>query len=192
MHPLNTYLQKLNIKVTSALQTQFQAFQSRKLEKGEFLVRENQIADFIAFIVKGKIRHFYNIEGKEYTRWVSLENNFVTAFISFVHGTPSHENLECIEEVELLVLNREAFFQLKKNANEIQALWVTSLEQEMVGYEQRVMQLITTNAEQRYLNFMETYPHFIQEVPQKYLASMLGIEPRHLSRIRKKLATGGK
>lgn len=190
MNPLHSYLVQNGIGKNPELLDRIQMFKKRTLKKGDFLIREGQISHTISFIEKGQIRHFYNIEGKEFTRWVSLENNFVTAFVSFINGTPSSENLICIEDTVLLSMSRTEFFRLKEGFQEIQQLWVSSLEAEMAGYEQRVMQLITTNAEQRYLNFSQAYPEFIQKVPQKYIASMLGIEPRHLSRIRKKLASG--
>jgi DNA-binding MarR family transcriptional regulator len=40
---------------------------------------------------------------------------------------------------------------------------------------------------QRYLDLFEEQPRLIQEIPQKYLASYIGITPQALSRIRAKL-----
>ncbi|MFK7935406.1 MAG: Crp/Fnr family transcriptional regulator [Saprospiraceae bacterium] len=192
MQILHSYLSALGIPIRPALAEQFNKFRLFSYKKGELLLVEGKIARSISFIVKGKVRHFYNIDGKEYTRWVSLENNFVTAFISFVRQIPSNENLECIENCELLSISRDEFYQLKADFPEIQTLWVQSLENEMIGYEERVRQLITTDSEKRYLDFLESYPLHAQQIPQKYIASMLGIEPRHLSRVRKKLAEGRK
>jgi len=78
--------------------------------------------------------------------------------------------------------------QIKSEFSSMAEFWTLALEKEVMGYEYRVIQLISGNAEDRYLEFLKAYPRFVQEVPQKYLASMLGIKPRHLSRIRKKLA----
>ncbi len=188
MEALESYLQSYGVVVSPALREAFQIFQPQRHDKGTIWIRENQIAKRVAFILKGKIRHFYNIDGKEYTRWVSLENNFVTAFSSFVSQRPSQENLECIEHCELLSTSREQFYAVKDKFPEIQQLWTLSLESEIVGYEDRVFQLITTDSEKRYLDFLEKYPKQALEIPQKYIASMLGIAPRHLSRIRNKLA----
>lgn len=188
MEALELYLQNHGVVVSPALREAFQVFQHQRHAKNTLWIREQQIAQRIAFILKGKIRHFYNIDGKEYTRWVSLENNFVTAFSSFVSQRPSQENLECIEQCELLSTSRENFHAIKAKSPEIQQLWTQSLESEIIGYEDRVFQLITTDSEKRYLDFLEKYPQQALEIPQKYIASMLGIAPRHLSRIRNKLA----
>lgn len=188
MQALESYLVNHHVPLSPELREAFFNFKPQEYKKGDLFIRENQIAQHIAFIVKGKIRHFYNIDGKEYTRWVSLQNNFVTAFSSFVSQRPSKENLECIEDCELLSMTYSEFYAVKANFPEIQQLWTLSLEREVVGYEDRVFQLITTDSEKRYLDFLEKYPIHAIEIPQKYIASMLGIAPRHLSRVRNKLA----
>lgn len=189
MHQVQSYLEENGIELSFKLLNRLNKLKKKELNNRDLFVKEGQFSNTIAFIIKGKIRHFYNIDGKEYTRWISFENNFVTAFVSFINNFPSNENLICIEDTELLCMSRDEFFALKADFQEIQHLWVSKLETEMTGYERRVMQLITTNAEKRYLDFIETYPEYAKSIPQKYIASMLGIEPRHLSRIRKKLAT---
>ncbi len=46
--------------------------------------------------------------------------------------------------------------------------------------------IITTTYEEQYRNFVAAYPQIIQQVPQYYIASYLGLTPKHLSRIRKR------
>ncbi len=189
MHILKKYLENLGIIISEDLAESLTIFKPVKLDKGSYFHKEGFVCKKIAFISKGKIRHYYNIDGKEHTRWVSFESNFVTSFASFINQYPSFDNLECIEPCELYVASKEEFYILKELFSEISQLWTLSLEKEMIGYEHRVFQLISNDAEKRYLNLLELYPQFIREIPQKYLASMLGIEPRHLSRIRNKLAS---
>lgn len=189
MHTLKNFLENSGIVCSKELTRNLKIFKPVKLKKGHYFHKEGSICKKIAFISKGKIRHYYNIDGKEHTRWISFENNFVTSFASFITQSPSFDNLECIEPCELYVTSRENFLKLKENFSTISQLWSLSLEKEMVGYEHRVFQLISNDAEKRYLNLLEFYPQFIREIPQKYLASMLGIEPRHLSRIRKKIVS---
>ena len=192
MNELHLYLQNLGLGISPDLKDAIQKFKRHKYKRGDYLLREAQTAKRFSFMPKGKVRHFYNLDGKEYTRWVSLENNFVVAFASFVSQKPSQENLQCIEDCELLSIGREEFFSFKEQFIEIQKLGTLSLENEMIGYEDRVCQLITIDSEKRYLDFMQKYPLHALEIPQKYIASMLGIAPRHLSRIRNKLAASKK
>ena len=49
--------------------------------------------------------------------------------------------------------------------------------------------LMSATAMERYAHFMEAYPDITQRVPQKMIASYLGISPEALSKIRKELST---
>ena len=189
MKELESYFSALGISMTQELRSDLQVSNRIILRKGQYLLREGQYSRSIAFIAKGKIRHFYNIDGDEYTRWVSLSGHFVTAFTSFINDTPSTENLHCLEDAELISFTREHFQSIRNKYSHINELWTKNLESEMIGYEERVTALITSDSEKRYLNFIEKYKDFESQVPQKYIASMLGIAPRHLSRIRNKLSS---
>jgi CRP-like cAMP-binding protein len=189
MHVLKKYLEYLGVAITDELSENLSVFKYVKLDKGSYFQKEGTVCKKIAFLKKGKIWHYYNIDGKEHTRWVSFENSFITSFASFINQQPSLDSLECIEPCELYVASRAHFLKLKDTFSEISRIWTHYLENEMIGYEHRVFQLISNDAEKRYINLLKSYPQFILEIPQKYLASMLGVEPRHLSRIRKKIAT---
>lgn len=190
MKEIRTYLEKLGGEVSPQLQERFSEFEEVHLPKGSYFSRQGEVCKKIAFLTQGQIRHFYDVDGKEITRWVSLDQHFVTSFASFVSGRPSLENLVCIEDCKIYLCSKEAFMQIKAEFSSMAQLWTMAIEQEMVGYEYRVFQLISGSAENRYLDFLKEYPRFVKEVPQKYLASMLGIEARSLSRIRKKIAEG--
>lgn len=190
MKAIIQFFETQGIKVPAALVTAMQAcFQAQSLKKGSYFNREGQVCDKIAFLIKGQVIYYYNIDGKMMTRWVSLEGVFIASFSSYLRDQPAQDNLFCITDCELLVCHKEDFENLKAQFPLLQMLWVQAMEEIMIGYERRVYQLITTNAELRYQVFTDDYPEFLSQIPQKYLASMLGIEPRHLSRIRKKMAS---
>jgi hypothetical protein len=62
------------------------------------------------------------------------------------------------------------------------------LQKHAAAKDQRIVNSISTTAEERYLDFMRTYPSIGTRVPQWMLASFLGVSPETVSRIRKKLA----
>lgn len=192
MTVLQEHLKNFGIELSSECKEALSECSILNFKKGSYLLKEGSISKNIGFLVRGKIIHYYNIDGKQITRWISLQHDFVTGFTSFVDFCPSLENLLCIEDSEIAIYDREYFMNTLMNFAEIQSAWIKILELNMIGYEHRVYQLLTTNAEERYLNFQKKYPQFETQVPQKYIASMIGIEPRHLSRIRKKIAKKNK
>jgi hypothetical protein len=52
--------------------------------------------------------------------------------------------------------------------------------------EEKRKKIIATTHEEQHRNFAALYPDVVQQVPQYYIASYLGLTPEHLSRMRKK------
>ncbi len=187
---LHDYLRNSGIPLSPNLRHHLTAFQSRSFRKGEFIAREGAVSGGLDFLLSGIVRHYYLVDDKEITRWVSLSGHFMTSFKSFVGESPSAVNLVAAEPVEVLRISRTDFYALLADFAEMKSFWIRCLENEMVKYEDRVSLFITAESRERYLHFLEHYPQHAQQVPLKYIASLLGMQPRHLSRIRKELAAG--
>ncbi|MFT4523390.1 MAG: CRP-like cAMP-binding protein, partial [Bacteroidia bacterium] len=61
-------------------------------------------------------------------------------------------------------------------------------ENALVASQRRILQNIGSTAEERYLDFMERYPHFFNRISNVQIASYLGVTPEFLSTIRKRLS----
>ena len=132
------------------------------------------------------IRHFYSTNESEVTRWVSLQHDFVTSLRSFISQSPSIENLQAISDCELVVFDRKVFVILIEKNQAFKNFYIKALEYNYITIEDRVFSLIEKSAEERFEWMSKNQLRFIQQVPVMYTASMLGITPRHLSRLRKK------
>ena len=62
------------------------------------------------------------------------------------------------------------------------------LQRHAAAKDQRILDAISASAQERYLQFLKTYPSLATRVPQHMLASYLGVSPETVSRIRAKLA----
>jgi CRP-like cAMP-binding protein len=157
-----------------------------KLGKNEFLLKEGQVCQYIYFINSGVVRHYYITDHNEVTRWISMANDFTSSLRSFISQTPSRENLQTITECEIGLINRKAFDHLIKSNVGFKNLWIKTLEYNYLTIEDRVFSLIEKSAEERFNWMINNHPRFILQIPVMYTASMLGITPRHLSRLKKK------
>lgn len=169
----------------------FRHFKCEQLSVGDNYVKKNQICDYIGFIESGMLRHFYLQDGEEVTRWVSLENEFITALGSLISGEPCSHYLQAITNCRIWTLKKVDWAVLYQTHAAIRAFWLRGLEVNIMGFEDRIYQQLAGDAEQRYLFFINKYPAFLEKVPQKYIASMIGIKPESLSRLRKKLSKKG-
>ncbi len=156
----------------------------KKLRSGKLFVKAGQVCTEIGIITKGKCRFYYNTKDGEVTRWIALTNDFVASLSSFISQQPAPENIQAMEATEMLIMPRATWLALYDQHEFIRNMWTRFIEANYVGMEERVFNLIAKSAEERYQWMQQHQPGFIQEVPDKYLASMLGVHPRHLSRIR--------
>jgi CRP-like cAMP-binding protein len=157
-----------------------------ELGKNEFLLKEGQICQYIYFINSGIVRHYYLTERNEVTRWISMANDLTSSLQSFISKVPSRENLQTVNECEIVQLDQKAFDYLISSNTGFKSLWIKILEYNYLTIENRVFSLIEKSAEERFIWMINNYPRFILQIPVMYTASMLGITPRHLSRLKKK------
>ncbi len=157
---------------------------SKKISEGEHFIKEGQTCQHITLILKGQFRYFYNTESADVTRWISLQGDFMTSLASFIQEKPTVENIQAIKDSELIMIPKSSWKELYDTHEFIRLFWLKTIEYNYIGMEERVFNQIALDADDRYRWMLTHYPRFNLEVPDKYIASMLGITPRHLSRIR--------
>lgn len=162
-------------------------FYHQQLKKGEYFYREGEICNRISFILSGMIRSFYHINEEEITRYVLLKEGFVTALSSFTARQPTKENLQALTQMDLLTIDHADLQYLYGKFPKMQELGRLIIEYSHRLLEERVVVLLSLSAEERYEALSDKRPELLQNVPLRYIASLLGIKPETLSRIRKKL-----
>lgn len=163
------------------------AFELKSFKKNDFVVEEGKTSRHIGFVETGMFQYYVIQDGEERTNYVSLENTFFASVLSFISETPSLENVRALVDGSISMISKTS---LKMLLNEIPAFkdfYIGLLESSLCGIDASRYDLIVLTAEQRYEKMLINEPHFLQQVPLQHLASMLGITPRHLSRIRSKI-----
>ncbi len=95
-----------------------------------------------------------------------------------------------MEDSELFHLPKAALDELFIQAPKFERFFRIIMQNSYVREQLRTIQNLSITAEERYINFVNKYPQFVQRVPLKQIASYLGITPEFLSVIRKKLSKG--
>jgi CRP-like cAMP-binding protein len=160
-------------------------FHPRKLKKGEYLISPGEIATETGFVVKGVLRVYYLVEGKESTRFLGSENIFISSVPSFTTQKPSIEYVEALENSELLMLSYQDLQKMCDISPKWDRLVRYLAEYSYNEQQKRVYSLIALTAQERYEEFTKSRPDLIQRIPQYIIANYLGISPETLSRIRK-------
>lgn len=163
----------------------------RSFPKGTILLREGQSCRYCYFILKGCIRE-YRLDGKtEHTSAFYTEQQAAAQFVSYSNGTASDCYWECVEACELVVGNLEQETAMYDEFPALKDLTRKMMEVDFGTTQEAFARFRSQSPEERYVDLMENRPDLLQRVPQHQLASMLGITPESLSRIRKRITRNG-
>jgi CRP-like cAMP-binding protein len=159
------------------------------LRSGEFLQRAGEAARYAAFVAQGCMRSYViDAGGKEHIVQFAPENWWLSDNASLMTGTPSRYFMDAIEDSELLLIDPPSHQRLVDNIPGYAAAFRTGLQRHAAAKDRRIINALSTSAEERYVDFIETYPSIALRVPQWMVASYLGISPETVSRIRKNLS----
>lgn len=160
----------------------------KNFDKKTILAEEGKTCRYVYFILKGSAYSYYvNELGDKNAIQFALEGYWISDQYSFFSGRKGIYNIETLEPVEALVLNKESFEKLCRASHLFEHFFRILMQNAFVGIQYRLTKTNSESAEHRYLEFQKLYPHFVQRIPQYLIASYLGIKPQSLSRIRKEL-----
>lgn len=165
----------------------------RQLAAGEIYIAPGSHSQKLAFIQQGLIRVYYlKPNGDDFTLMLRWENQVFASIDEIVYQRPNKITYQALEETVLLEMD---YFKAQQIIDKSLALSSTrhSLLLHMLGEAMsRVEDFVLLSAEERYLKLLAELPGLYNRVPDKHLATLLGITPVSLSRIRKRVAQAGK
>ena len=164
------------------------SFQIKVLNKGDFLLKENQINDEYFYLLKGLMRTYLcDLEGNEITIEIFTENNIVFEITSFFNRVRSEANIQAITDCIGYHISYKELNTLFHNKPAFRDFGRAILVKESIASKMRNYAMINQTAEQRYRNLLTSRPEILKYTPLKYIASYLGITDSTLSRIRKNM-----
>lgn len=161
-------------------------FQPVLLAKGQSFLKQGRLSDRVGFMESGLLRQFKDIEGREITQWISGSGNFVADLGSLVFDAPSRYTFEALTDVELHVIHKSDFDAISVEIANWPDLQKSFLAKCFMVMEERLLQHLSMSAEERYQALFLRDKSLFNTVPLNYLASMMGMTPETLSRIRRK------
>jgi len=164
----------------------FSLFESKSIKKGDFLLMEGKKCNDLAFVEAGLMRMYFLKDGKEVTQWISTTGYFATDLTSFINGSPSQIFIQALVDSEILTLSKLNYDRIGDYVKTWDNLEKRFLLRCFIVLEERIKMHLSMSAEERYHAFYDQHKELFQQVPQQFLASMLGMTPETFSRIRAK------
>lgn len=162
-------------------------FKPRLFRKRQYLLQEGDICTQFYFVIKGCLR-MYKIDDKGTTHILQFatENYWINDLGSFHDLRPSELAIDALEDSVVLQISRDDLIALYLQAPKFDRIFRVLLENSFVRLQDRLLQNISSTAEDRYQSFLELYPHLLNRLSQVQIAAFLGITPEFLSRLRNK------
>lgn len=159
----------------------------RFLKKGEFLVQEGQVCNYVSFINSGSLRVFMEVGQQEINKHFFFEHEYASDYASFLTRTPGRLNIKALEDAELMELSYDSVQILYERFPVWQKYGRLIAENLYIHVASRTQELLLKTPEEMYIKLVENQSPIIARIPQHYIASYLGIQPESLSRIRKRI-----
>ncbi|SMG48003.1 cAMP-binding domain of CRP or a regulatory subunit of cAMP-dependent protein kinases [Marivirga sericea] len=146
-----------------------------KVKKGEILQRKGDLNSKVYQVESGLLRSYAISEkGKEHIYMFAPEGWIIA------------DNVAPDESCDLYIDALEDSVIIRKEKEVQRGHDMQKLLKRLSVLQKRVIRLMSASAAARYDHFVETYPDIVQRVPQKMIASYLGITPEALSTVRSK------
>jgi CRP-like cAMP-binding protein len=152
-------------------------------KKGKF-INQNKIDRRIAFVLKGLFRGFMNHHDEETTLWFSAEYDMLASYNGILLKEPSKITYEALDESIIFVFEYDDLKKLAGSDISIAFTIIEILEKLLIESFKRNERFIFMDAESRYNELIQRKANIVQRVPQKLIASYIGITPVSLSRLR--------
>lgn len=152
------------------------------------LLHAGEICKHSYFINAGIIRSFnINDHIVEHVLHFACEGWWIGDMYSLLSQKPGNLYLEVIEDAEVALLSRENQDQLYHDIPKLERFFRILTENSLVAHQERLMDNLSLSAEERFEKFCTKYPTLVQRVPQKQIASYIGVTPEFFSKMKAKM-----
>jgi CRP-like cAMP-binding protein len=168
-------------------------FHPRLFRKRQFVLQEGDVCTQLNFVVRGCLRT-YKIDEKGNTHILQFatEHNWINDLGSFHSVKPSALNIDALEDTVVLQISRDDLISLYTTSPKFDRIFRVLVENAFVRLQERLLQNISSSAEERYQFFLELYPHLTNRLSQVQIAAFIGVTPEFLSKLRNIRSKTGK
>jgi len=160
--------------------------QTKQLKRKQHWVANGDICRHSAFVITGCLRG-YTVDSNGYEHVLSFAPRdwWMADMYSLLSHQPGNLNIEALEDTEMLLLPKSSQEELYQQVPKFERVFRILAEKSLVAYQQRLIDNLSLPAAERYDRFCKRYPTLIYHLPQKQIASYIGVTPEFFSKMRK-------
>jgi CRP-like cAMP-binding protein len=165
------------------------SLESRSLKSGDIIARSGEQHQHFIFVSMGCLMtYFTDSEGVERVLQFAMSSWWTGDLDSFYKHKKSCYTIRALVDSEILTMTVPAFENLLERVPKLEKYFRILFQNSLVAHGLRITEMNSYSAEERYESFRQRFPTLEQFVPQKYIASYLGVTPEFLSKVRRRLA----
>jgi CRP-like cAMP-binding protein len=160
----------------------------RNFGRGDFICREGEVNRYTNFITTGSARVYYlDAEGVEHVIQLGIRDWWISDYSSFITQQPGILYCEALERTEVISFSYDHLQHLYDKVPKMERFFRLLIQHAYAAFQNRVLQSLSMDAEQRYIHFRNKYPALDIQLPQKHIASYLGMSAEFLSKVKKRV-----
>jgi CRP-like cAMP-binding protein len=152
------------------------------------LLHAGEICKHSYFVNSGILRSF-NINDNivEHVLHFACEGWWIGDMYSLLSQKPGNLFIEVLDDAEVVLISKESQDQLYIEIPKLERFFRILTENSLVAHQERLLDNLSLSAEERFEKFCSKYPSLVQKVPQKHIASYIGVTPEFFSKMKAKL-----
>lgn len=163
-------------------------FKKESYKSKTVLIRPGMDANFTYFVLKGVLRSYtIDANGAEHILNIATPNWWMADMYSYLGDKPAIMYVDVVDDCELLSITREEVETLYEEIPRLERFFRILTENNLLSNQQRVLDKMSLTAEERYEKFIKKHPEVTQCLPQKYIASYIGVTPEFFSKMKSRM-----
>ncbi|MBL0013795.1 MAG: Crp/Fnr family transcriptional regulator [Flavobacterium sp.] len=162
--------------------------ETKKFKAKSIILNAGEVCKYSYFVNSGFLRSFtINDHIVEHVLSFACEGWWIGDMYSLLSQKPGNLFVEVLEDAEVVLLSKENQEILYQEIPKLERFFRILTENSLVANQERLMDNLSLSAEERFEKFCKKYPTLIQKVPQKQIASYIGVTPEFFSKMKSRL-----
>lgn len=163
--------------------TEVQTFKAKTI-----LLKEGDVCTQSYFVTKGILRSYTIDEnGVEHVVSFACPEWWIADMYSYLSQRPGQIFIEVNEDAEVLILTKENQERLYTEVPKMERFFRILIENSLIANQKRLLNNFTFTAEARYDIFTKKFHSILPYLPQKQIASYIGVTPEFFSKMKSKM-----
>lgn len=152
------------------------------------LLNAGEICKHSYFVNSGLLRSFtINDHIVEHVLSFACEGWWISDMYSLLSQKQGNLFIEVLEDAEVVILSKENQEKLYLEIPKLERFFRILTENSLVANQERLINNLSLSAEERYEKFCKKYPTLVLKIPQKQIASYIGVTPEFFSKMKSRL-----